>query len=273
MAAPVPTDLGSRATRSALIDALRDLPARLPLGFRPTRLLYSGGLDSSLLAQLFRDVPGLRLVVVGTDSARDRADARSGAARLGLPLDERAVDGRALDRWLADAEWEIGTVAEPTRSVRAAVAVALSECVGESVLIGQGADELFFGYAHFRGLAPDRALARRREDLRKLVEVEWPWTERVAARIGCAVHAPYLDPTIVEVALRIAPPGIDDPRAKVELREAAVALGLDPELARRPKRALQYGSGIAREIARRVRTSGHGSPPRPGAPGQATARR
>ena len=81
-------------------------------------VLYSGGLDSSLIAyclgELGRDP---RLLTVGLDGAPDVRSGRDGAGRLGLPWEGRTRSPGELRR-LVDAEPEAFGRAEPIRSVR-----------------------------------------------------------------------------------------------------------------------------------------------------------
>jgi asparagine synthase (glutamine-hydrolysing) len=217
----------------------------------PVTLLFSGGVDSGLLAWELRTNPALELLTIGSTGAADLHAARASAARLGLrvraeevgPLEVR--DARR--RWAAPLEG----VSPVQRSVLVAFALALSRAARGPVLCGQGADELFLGYAHFRGLDPNAAAARSAADLRALLEVDGPRVDRVAAELGQRLVSPFLAPGFVAAAQAIPverrmPYGIP----KALFRRWAVHRGLPAEVANRPKRAMQYGSGIARLLAR-----------------------
>ena len=223
-------------------------------GVDSAELLYSGGLDSSLVAFLVPREVDLTLVTVATEGARDRAAAVTGAHLLGrrlriVPVGPPEVDAVAR-RWAR----ELASLHEPLRSVFVSLAVALSATRSERVLCGQGADELFFGYRHFRGLPPEEADRRRQEDWRRLADEEWPRALRVAKSLGRDLRSPFLDDDVARLANGWSAPSSDDPApAKARLRGAAVALGVPPELAERPKVAMQYGSGIARLVRARDR--------------------
>lgn len=219
-------------------------------GDRPV-VLYSGGLDSSVLAWCLRARRPL-LATVGTVDAPDRVAARSGAHALGLPLVEttvsRSVIGAALRRW-SD---EVGPLREPLRSVVVTEAIALETAPPGRLVFGQGADELFHGYAHFRPLDPEAAARRAARDLALLVDQEWPRVERIARALGREAVAPFLDRGFLQEVRRY--PGShrvpDGAPTKPVLREVARALGLPPVLVDRPKRAMQYGSGVHRLVRR-----------------------
>lgn len=237
-----PPDVGD------LAELLRAAVARSTAG-EPCAILYSGGLDSSVLAHLAREVRP-RLVVVGRTGAHDLAAARSGAEALGLPLAVCALESGAVleaaKRWAAELEGADAT----GRAVAVGLAIGLEATPTPRVLCGQGADELFLGYAHFRGLSPAAAAAQRWADLDRLETADWPRARRIAERLGRTLIAPYLDPSFRTAALatpmaRHLPLG---GTSKPLLRDVARALGLPEELVVRPKKALQVGSGIAREL-------------------------
>ncbi|MGI0156221.1 MAG: asparagine synthase-related protein, partial [Thermoplasmata archaeon] len=69
--------------------------------------------------------------------------------------------------------------------------------------------------------------------------------------LGRSIFAPYLDPKFVAVArsirIELRQPGA---RPKGFFRDWAETQGVPAAIAQRPKRALQYGSGIDRLLAR-----------------------
>ncbi|MCI4339730.1 MAG: asparagine synthase-related protein [Thermoplasmata archaeon] len=213
-------------------------------------VLYSGGLDSSIVAFLAKPLTSVRLVVVGTSDARDPAAARRGAELLELPIIEEIVDGSDVDRVLDRFRDEFAGLSEPLRSVDAALAIALSRVADRVALVGQGADELFYGYAHFRGLTDADARARATSDLELLSQQEWPRAQRFARSYDREIRSPFLDGSLVRAAREFSPPSADH-TPKSELRRAAARLGLPGPLVDAPKRALQYGSGVHRLLRRR----------------------
>jgi asparagine synthase (glutamine-hydrolysing) len=234
---------------SELAQLLRQAVGRLVSPGVPTSLLYSGGLDSSAVARAFPTGTVPQLVVVGARGSPDLEAARTGATLLGLPLHvhtvERADVAGALDRWAGELE----VVREPARSVLIACAIAIAAAPTRLVLCGQGADELFYGYAHFEGLSPEAAQARSAADLRRLHEVDWPWIQRWAHELGHEVASPYLDLDLLAWARSLAPELHRHVVVrKPLLRQAALELGVPTDLAQRPKRALQYGSGVRRLV-------------------------
>ena len=212
-------------------------------------LLFSGGLDSSLLAFRLRQRVPMELVTIGTTGSRDIQTARESAELLGLGWAPRIV---RRDEIHSVRSRLAGTLAGMT-PVAAAVAVSVSlavEAASEArVLCGQGADELFLGYAHFEGLAEKATEARRALDWARLVGEEWPRAERHARSIGKELRSPYLDAAFRELVF-----GIPISRLlgfegrKGLLRELARRWGVPEVIAARAKRAFQYGSGVSQHL-------------------------
>ena len=265
-----------KGTRGELGAALEGALSRSIEGVEQVTLLFSGGLDSSLLAHmLLRRAssapepqgggPELRAVTVGLAGSADLQQAESAARLLGIPwtpFELRPEEiAKAADRVRAVESSDgpgKGTVSPspPLQGmplgVQTALYLALAKSPDARVLCGQGADELFLGYAHFRPLQGERLHVRYREDLRRLQEEEWPCTQRLAASLAKDLRAPYLDPAWVrEVELFPLEARRSATEPKALLRVLARELGLPQELAERKKKAMQYGSGVHATLGRR----------------------
>jgi asparagine synthase (glutamine-hydrolysing) len=229
------------------MDVLRANPS-------PTTVLFSGGVDSSLVADALRGQPELELLTVGTASSTDLASGRSAARLLGLPWRGAMVGRDEVEAAMESCGdlWE-GTHG-PSRAVAVSFAVAVGQTRPSRVLTAQGVDELFLGYAHFRGLTGAALEARYHADLALLVEHEWPRALGIAQRLRRTLMAPFLERRLMDacqsVPLEDRAPGAE---VKPWLRAWAEERGLPAELAHRPKKALQYGSGIERLLRARSR--------------------
>jgi asparagine synthase (glutamine-hydrolysing) len=223
-------------------------------GASEASVLYSGGLDSSLVVRSARDRCALRLVAIGTEGSFDLRQAESGARALEMEVDRTIIGEREIRVVLQGWKEDLTGIPEPSFSVTVAMILALQASPKGRILCGQGADELFLGYAHFRGLGPEEAVARRGSDLSRLLGSDWPRAVRIARRLGQDLRSPFVDPDLVDlvVAEDIAdflPVGA---RHKSILRALAEACSVPSALAARPKKALQYGSGVA-AIVRSIR--------------------
>ncbi|MCI4366499.1 MAG: asparagine synthase-related protein [Thermoplasmata archaeon] len=251
----VPPIAGSAANGAGgFLRAFHSAIATLP---EPLTVLYSGGLDSSLVGFCTKELGhAVRLSVIGSAHAPDLVEAESGARLLGLPLSSTILEPLRVHQLLGDDSLGLLDTPEPSRSVRLAFALALATAPGTNLVCGQGADELFGGYAHFRGLDLARAERVRTADLARALDVEWPWALDHALAIGRSVWAPFLDPGVCGQALSIpVSETLGSPPPKRWLRELALAHGLPPPLVERPKRAMQYGSGVRKLLPRSVPTT------------------
>jgi asparagine synthase (glutamine-hydrolysing) len=218
---------------------------------RPLTLLFSGGVDSGLLAWELRGCKGLSLLCIGLPGAGDLSAASSGAREIGLPL--RIVELDSGEVLGAAERWRPFTQDLPRARALPLIGLALgiARSAPGPVMCGQGADELFLGYAHFAGLSADSAAQRSTADLGTLTGVDAPRAGRIAQELGHELCAPYLDPGFVEAARSIPiRERLPTPVPKALFRAWARHRGVPRSIAERPKKALQFGTGIARLLAR-----------------------
>jgi asparagine synthase (glutamine-hydrolysing) len=241
---------GSPPWESYLTNALAD--ALVPLQkIAPLTVLFSGGVDSGLLAWELRTHPALTLSTVGLEGSPDLAVAKRAASDLNLPwVGEIASEGEVL-ALLERIGPHLEGLTPTERAVEVAFALAVTRAPSGVTVCGQGADELFFGYAHFRGISEGAAIARADQDLERLKGTAWPRAIRIARSLGREVVSPYLHPRFVSAALGIpAEDRLAAPPPKRAFRLWAIRRGLPESIALRPKKALQYGTGIDRLLRR-----------------------
>ncbi len=226
-------------------------------GRAPTVVLFSGGVDSGLLAWELRRAGRVTLFTVGREGTEDLRRAEQAAPEFGLPWVGRAL----TDDDLATAAQAVGpapgTADDRRRGIFVALAAAIDRAPAGRLVCGQGADELFLGYAHFRGLDVRAADDRARDDLQRLLEDDWPRTRAIAERAHRVLGAPFLEAgfvaTVRSVPVEERLPG---ELTKPLLRRWARHRGVPEAVVGRPKRAIQYGTGVDRWLARRA-----GGPP------------
>ncbi len=203
-------------------------------------ILFSGGLDSSLLAWA---IPGADLLVIGADGSKDvqaAVHAADGFQRelTVLDLTENAVRS-ALSRLVNEFQVE-----STLQAIYMTPFLIAAETTDASYLItGQGADELFCGYTKYykEGRIPEYEYAK---DLQKL-EMEQTLYERIGLACGITFIMPFLDERMVEIAESIdLETRMREDRRKWMLRDLAKAIGLPATISERPKKAVQYGSGL-----------------------------
>jgi asparagine synthase (glutamine-hydrolysing) len=213
----------------------------------------SGGVDSSLVAYLSK----LPCLAVGLSGSHDLTRARLAAEAMDLRCTCTEI---TPDDVRAGLNAVISVIPEPT-PVNTAIAItqylitrSARQLGHERVLTGQGADELFGGYARYRTCTdPGFELAR---DFAGLA-MQGLRDQSVAALNGTYLSLPFLDVRVVRAARSI--PALDMVRngvGKWPLREVA-ARHIPREIAFCPKKAMQYGTGIARVLRMFARDNGY----------------
>ena len=237
-----------RVLEQAWSDAL-DRAAALE---RRWTVLYSGGLDSSLVVSGLRERATVDLVTVGLPGSADLRAGETGARWFNLPWHGRVVSPADVQGVASKDSALLDSARPASRAVLIGLALGLEASSAASVACGQGADELFLGYAHFEGLDDAETTRRRNADLDALVGEDWPRSVELARRRSRRLVSPFLDPefsTLVRsLPIRELRGG---PRRKELLRQLGESMGLPDEIVNRPKKAFQYGSGIDRALRRR----------------------
>ncbi|WP_158855615.1 asparagine synthase C-terminal domain-containing protein [Halorhabdus sp. CUG00001] len=244
-----------RAVGNAIDDALADVDTD------GLAIAFSGGVDSALLAARL-EAP---LYVAGFPNSHDVRAARETARLLDREVRVVELDHDAL----VEAVPPVATATGRTNAMAVEIALPLYLVAKRAaadgfdrLAVGQGADELFGGYAKVARAPEDPRVAAetvrgaRREVLESLPD---QLTRDVLAIRAGGVEpvAPLLADGVVEAGLAL--PGsllvTDRGERKYALRLAARKWLPDP-VAFREKKALQYGSLVARELDRVARQAG-----------------
>jgi asparagine synthase (glutamine-hydrolysing) len=213
----------------------------------------SGGVDSSLIAALAH----LPAVVVGEEGSHDMRRAALVATELGIPLKQVVVTDLDVDEILPLV------ISSIPRNTVTEVSIAttlffIAEYAGEEgyarILSGQGADELFGGYARY-----EKSNDLEGELLRDFLAIplQLERDQAIATLFHTYFSLPYMDVRVVRAARAIsASYKISGGVRKRPLREIACHF-LPQEIAYHKKKAMQYGSGIHRILQRLARNNGY----------------
>ena len=239
-------------------------------------LLYSGGLDSTIIAHILLSYfpsSAVQAVTVGLPDSYDVKNALTMATELGLSVSPCYLSDEVLTEAI-DGLLQLNLVNNPG-DLSIAVPLflgmdTLAKTPGlQMVFLGQGADELFAGYRKYVTLytkhgieATQQAMAR---DFTRLTTQQAELERWIAQFFNLSLVYPYLDPLIVNYAqsqpleahLSQTPEG--DVIRKNLLRKLASNLGLSYRAATQPKKAMQYGSGTVKLLRKKAKLAGYRS--------------
>jgi len=216
-------------------------------------VLFSGGIDSTLLLKLIMDSRRAVLAVsVGLRGSHDLALSERVARVIGADRVSVEVSQDRLLKEAARIRNTLGISSLMDTSLAVLFFTGALEAANNGIrqlIAGQGADELFGGYRKYLRIYQESGTSdvekAMRHDLANLWRSGIVRDYSATALAGCLLTLPYLDPEIVGFAaslplsLKIRPP-----QRKIILREACRVAGIPEEVAACEKKAAQYGSGI-----------------------------
>ncbi|SFR46080.1 asparagine synthase C-terminal domain-containing protein [Halogeometricum limi] len=243
------------AVDSAVADAVFDVDeAGLAVAF-------SGGVDSAVVAAGVPDAP---CYVAGFEGSHDVAAARNAAAEMDRDLRVVELTHDALRESVPELVSVLGRTNPMDVQIVLPLYLVAKRVAADGydrLVVGQGADELFGGYAKVEKAPDDPRVDAEtvRGAATEMIRTLPDQLERdvLALRAaGVEPVAPLLHDAVVRAALPL--PGellVSDGRRKVALRE--VARTLVPEsVAEADKKAVQYGTYASRELDRLARQAG-----------------
>ncbi|MDD1719566.1 MAG: asparagine synthase C-terminal domain-containing protein [Methanoregulaceae archaeon] len=213
----------------------------------------SGGIDSALIARI-ADLP---CISVGFEGSHDLAQARYAADLMGIACDYVVITEGMVETALR----EVVKVLQEPNALHASIAVGqfwissrAKELGYRRILSGQGADELFGGYARYLASSDlPGDLEAGLTCLSKQIERD----QSVAAFHGAYFSLPYLDTRVVRAASEI--PAFEKVTGGVRKRPLRLVAEryIPAEIAWKEKKAMQYGTGIWKAMRAIARHNGY----------------
>jgi asparagine synthase (glutamine-hydrolysing) len=212
-------------------------------------VVLSGGLDSSIVLAHVREMhPDCVALTIGAPGSDDLVFARRLCADLGVRhevISVRPGDIHAADVREAIRMSELTEYGDIINAVVSVPLFARARTLGiKVVLTGDGSDELFGGYSMYDQTAAAASRRLFEHMIANLYRTELQRVDRVSMGQGVEARVPYLDPALVELALRI-PVGLKV-RAGQEkwIMRQAFADMLPDYIIRRPKNPMSHSSGL-----------------------------
>jgi asparagine synthase (glutamine-hydrolysing) len=240
----------SEAETMALVRAALQDSIRVRLDTQHTvGVILSGGLDSSLLLAHVRALhPDCVAFTIGAPGSEDLAFARRLTAEFRVPHEVIEIAPREIRLDDIREAIRISELTEYGDIINAVVSVPLFRRIAETgvkvVLTGDGSDELFGGYPMYQQAKMDQQRRLFLHKIANLGRTELQRVDRVSMGHGVEARVPYLDPAVVELALRV--PGRLKVRGGVEkwvLRQAFADV-LPGYITARPKSPMSHSSGL-----------------------------
>jgi asparagine synthase (glutamine-hydrolysing) len=213
--------------------------------------------DSVLIAHLIQEM-GMPFTcyAAGRDTdAPDLAWAEETAKEFGFPIQTASLSLGDIENLIPEIIRDIEdySLNQVEVAVPIYAAVRMAQEAGERVILnGQGADELFGGYAWYSTIVEqegyDNFVQRSWEDACLLYKECLEREDKIAMAHSIELRVPFLDPEVFRVAFTIAPElkitNGDDALRKFVHREYCRRLGIPGKVANRSKEAAQHGANV-----------------------------
>jgi len=229
---------------------------------------FSGGLDSSVVAFLAKlSGASVHLICVGLEGQREIEHADEAAEALGLPLKLQKYTVEDVETALSEVLWLI----EEPDAVKTGVAIPLfwtaeaaSKLRCRVLLAGQGADELFGGYRRYLTEYATGGVERVQKalfhDTAMSHETNFQRDEPVCAFHKVELRLPFTDTEVVRFALslplNLKIESAEDNLRKRVLRQVAKNLGVAAFIADKPKKAVQFATGVNKALEKLAKREG-----------------
>ena len=234
-------------------------------GLSEVGVIFSGGVDSSYLALLLKEISQniplkITLYAVGAEGSKDVEAAIYASKFLNLDLKICEVSEEMVREALPDVVRAIGDDNLMKVGVGLTTYFATKLACEDNLKVaisGQGADELFGGYKRYLKSFVDGTLNYDlRVDMSNMYHVNLERDDACSMLNGVELRLPFLDKNLVELVLNIPDNkkivSMHDDMRKSILRKLAFEEGLDYEIAYRPKKAAQYGTGIDKILRKKI---------------------
>jgi len=256
--------VATERVRDLLLEATRKRVADV----EEVSVAFSGGLDSSLIAVLAKNC-GAKVFLVSA-SLKNQPEIQfteRAAEALGLPLRLETYEFKDVEAVVSQVLQLIG---EPD-AMKLSIAIPFywtaetASKLGYRVLLtGQLSDELFGGYHRYLHEYAKHGLEAVREAMRRDVvssyEMNFQGFFPVCARHGVELRLPFADREVINfalslpVSLNIA--SADDRLRKRVLRKTAQLLNLPQFIVNKPKKAVQYATGVDKTLRKLAKNKG-----------------
>ncbi|MBI4044873.1 MAG: hypothetical protein HY392_04140 [Candidatus Diapherotrites archaeon] len=223
-------------------------------------VLFSGGIDSSVIAKAVSEsVKEACLFTCGVEGSHDLSVADNTAQAFGLKLVAKVVAKDEVPQMALSAASSLFFFDKMQLGIGLPLFGACQEASKKGfrvVFSGQGSDEVFCGYSYYMKALRETGFAGVEKKIRESLEQMWFHDllrdDALSMANSVELRLPFLEMEFLRQALAVPVSekikSASDNLRKHPVRKIGEKLGLSEELVFRPKKAMQYGSGFAREL-------------------------
>lgn len=220
-------------------------------------LLFSGGLDSTILAHLLKK-EGVNFIAYITSVNNKNVDlAKQIAKQVGFKLKVINITKEDIKNELLNVSDLIESIDPVKVEVGLTMHLALQQAKKDNIKVifsGVGADDVFGGYKRMR------ATANLNEDslsgLRRIYERDTYRDDVLSMHSNIEMRLPYLDHELTRSVLEIPNELKESEVPKKLLRDLAIQTGLPKEFSELKRSAAQYSSGVSQLLKQVAKDEG-----------------
>jgi len=238
-------------------------------GLKEVAVAFSGGLDSSIIAFLAKKFGvEVHLISVSLKDQPEIEQAKKAAEALNLPLHLHLYGEKAVEEVLLKVLWLI----EDANPVKTSIGIPVFWTAEEAskmgfrvMLAGQGADELFGGYKRYLNdyiqYGEESVQKTIFNDIAGMYEKNFERDSKICNLHNVELRLPFATYQLAKFAaslplqLKIQPP--NDMLRKTVLRKMAKDIALPRFIVKKPKRAIQYTTGVNKVIKKLAKKKGY----------------
>tara|TARA_Y100000310_G_C20632468_1_gene789369 strand:- start:377 stop:1207 length:831 start_codon:yes stop_codon:yes gene_type:complete len=216
-------------------------------------IAFSGGIDSTLIAYICEKLnQPFSLYTIGFEYSKDMVSAEAVAKEMNWELNKIILRQDQIER-LCKEVIAITKKNDPITVGVGIVTLSVAKEAKENILFtGLGSEEIFAGYERHKGNVHEECW----KGLLDIFDRDIKRDLSIGKNFSKELRLPFLDKELIEFSMQIKSELKVQEFRKQILREAALSLGLQKEIAFRKKCAAQYGSKVDKAIEKLAKEKG-----------------